>query len=95
MNGSVAFPTKCNEILFGVMAELASRRNVVNFKVGKRATNLATPTVACQDGLMQDLIAFRIEAKPPTFRTKRDHLVVGSPSKLAPAKKSAQIISRQ
>ena len=35
MNRSVALPTKCDEILFGVMAELASRRNVVNFKVGK------------------------------------------------------------
>jgi hypothetical protein len=35
MNGSVAFPTKCDEILFGVMAELASPRNVVNFKVGR------------------------------------------------------------
>jgi hypothetical protein len=95
MNRSVAFPTKCDEILFGVMAELASRRNVVNFKVGKRATNLATPTVACQDGMMEDLIAFPVEAKPRTLRAELRHLVVGSPSKLAPARKSAQIISRQ
>ena len=95
MNGSVAFPTKCNEILFGVMAELASRRNVVNFKVGKRATNLAAPPIAFKYRAMEDLIAFRIESKPRTLRAKLHHLAIGKPSRLAPARKSAQIISKQ
>jgi hypothetical protein len=95
MNGSVAFPTKCNEILFGVMAELASRRNVVNFKVGRRATNLAAPPIAFKYRVMEDLIAFLIEPKPRTLRAKPHHLAVDRLSLLAPAKKSAQIISRQ
>jgi hypothetical protein len=95
MNGSVAFPTKCDEILFGVTAELASRRNVVNFKVGKCTTNLATPPVAFQYRAMEDLIGFRIEAKPRILRARPRHLAIGRPSRLAPARKSAQIISRQ
>jgi hypothetical protein len=95
MNGSVAFPTKCDEILFGVVAEPISRRNVVNFKVGKGTTNPATPPVAFQYRVLQDLIGFRIEAKPRTLRAKPHHLAIGRPSRLAPARKSAQIISRQ
>jgi hypothetical protein len=35
MDPPVAFPTETDEILFGVVAESASRRHVVNFNVGK------------------------------------------------------------
>ena len=32
MNASVAFPTESDEILFSVMAQMTSRRDVVNFQ---------------------------------------------------------------
>jgi len=35
MDLAMAFPTKCDEILFGVIAKPTSRSDVVNFKVGK------------------------------------------------------------
>jgi hypothetical protein len=48
----VALRTESDEILFGVIAKPTSRRDVVNFKVGKRTTTLAAPPVAFQYRVM-------------------------------------------
>jgi len=46
MNLGVARGAKGNQVLFGIVAGLAAKLLVVNFKVGHRATSLTSPVVA-------------------------------------------------
>jgi len=49
MNLPVTFPTDGDEIFFSIMAQLTSRRNVVNFQPRTRAARLAAPSIPLQD----------------------------------------------
>jgi hypothetical protein len=49
MNLPVTFPTEGDEVFFNIMAQLTSRRDVVNFQSCARAARLAPPAAALQD----------------------------------------------
>jgi hypothetical protein len=53
MDLPVTMATECDEVFFRIVAQLASRRNVVDFESRTRPTRLATPAVALQDGMAQ------------------------------------------
>ena len=46
MNGDVTSTAKRNQVQLGIIAGLAAKLLVVDFKVGHCATRLASPTVA-------------------------------------------------
>jgi hypothetical protein len=48
VSGSVTVRAKRNEILFGIMAQLAPRADVVNLKIARRAAILAAPSIASE-----------------------------------------------
>ena len=45
----MAFGAKRDQILFGVISRLTAKLFVVDFKIGQRSAQLATPAVASQD----------------------------------------------
>jgi hypothetical protein len=49
----VAFPAKCNQIGFGVVAKCTSPSHVVNIEILKASTPLAAPVVTRQDFFTQ------------------------------------------
>ena len=46
MHCGMAFGTKCNEVLLGILPGVAAEFSVVNFEVGHCAASLASPVVA-------------------------------------------------
>jgi hypothetical protein len=61
MHASVAFGTKCYQILLRIIAGLAAEFFVMEFKIGRCATRLASPAVATQHLLAQIVILIGIE----------------------------------
>ena len=124
MSGRMASVAQCDEVLFGIVAGVATKFLVMNLKIRHRTARLTSPAVATQDLLPKSVVCNRIQPQAPRPRSDRAHeafslkpsrnscrcspgrnlknLVIenssvsGSPlSRLAPARKSAQIISRQ
>ena len=124
MHNGVAYRTKCDQVLLGIIAEVTAKFLVVNLKIGHCATQLASPAVATQHLVAQTVVLVGIEPQACVFRSDPSHdafsvtwcknACLSSPgrnlknrkadckrtsgfsfSRFAPAKKSAQIISRQ
>ncbi len=123
MQRSMAASAKCDQVLLGIISEVAPRFDMVYLEFANMSTALAPPAVALQYLMAQPSIGFRVESQSRASWAKRRHEAFrtcsrnscclgrgrnsksrpseiskasGFPfSRLAPAKKSAQIISRQ
>ena len=124
MHGVMANSTQCYQILLRIVAGLAAKLFVMNFKAGHCATRLASPAVATQHLMAQTVVLFGIQPQACMLRSEHSHDAFSvtwcrnvrfslpgrnlknrnadckrtselSFSIFAPAKKSAQIISRQ
>jgi hypothetical protein len=69
---SVARITKCDQVLFRVIPQLAPRSNVVNLEILQRTASLAAPTVTLQDFLAERCVKFRIEPQPRLSLPRRN-----------------------
>ena len=61
MDSSVAFNTKCHQVLGSVIAQSASRLNVMDLKIFHAPARLATPAVSLQDFIAKLAISFRVK----------------------------------
>jgi hypothetical protein len=61
MDAGMAVRAERDQVLFGVVAGMAAKLFVVNFKVGHRATRLTPPAIATQHLLSQTLVRNRIQ----------------------------------
>jgi hypothetical protein len=67
----MACGAKCDEILFRVAAESTPEFDVMNFKVGPRATGLALPSVATKDLQAQFAVSVAAQLDSRTLGQKR------------------------
>ncbi len=67
MQGPVTLPTDGNEIIFGIMPELTSRNDVVDFQAKTRSARLTTPSVSLQYCSMQRGVLFGRKTEPRLF----------------------------
>ncbi len=107
MAASVAFSVttdaKCNQVVPDIPAELASRLYVVNLQVLDGTAVLASPPISFQHLISDRGVFFRLEFESWLLLSKahrirwavHNELHGRVSSSLAPARKSAQIISRQ
>ncbi len=51
MYASVAGSAKSDQILFGIVSQLAPRLDMVHFKIGEASASLAAPAIALQVGI--------------------------------------------
>ncbi len=100
---SVTTHAKCNQIVRDIPAELASRLYVVNLQVLHGTAVLASPAISFQHLISDRGVFFRVQfeswlllAKAHGIRWAAHNELYGRvSSSLAPARKSAQIISKQ
>ena len=64
----VARGTERDQVLFSVMAGVAAKLFVMNFKVRHRAAGLTTPAIATQYLLSQPLVRHRIQSQAHRLR---------------------------
>ena len=62
-----------DEVLLGVVAEVAAWVDVVDLEVGRAAAGLATPAVALQYLLAKSTVGLGVEAKPGPAREQASH----------------------
>ena len=67
MHASVASGTKGNQVLIGIVARLATKFLVVNFKVRHRAARLASPAIAAQHLVAQLFVQLGIKPQGTKF----------------------------
>src|SRR5579862_1469360 len=103
---SMAIHTESDQISDFISAKPASKSQVVNVEVGRRPADLAAPTVTLQYPQSLRMILLRVQLQPKllphglfsnSLIQNSGPLLGGASSseRLAPARKSAQIISRQ
>ncbi len=95
---SVARNTKRNQVLHFIATELASRFQVMYLQIVRGAALLTTPAISLQYQLSYQLVFRRIQFDPRLLlsQTHQVHSIYRLVSRgFAPARKSAQIISRQ
>jgi hypothetical protein len=63
----------CNEVLFCVIATPTAKLDVVNFKVGSRATDLAAPSVSIKNLATERTISFSAQLLSGTLGTDSLH----------------------
>jgi len=99
---SMTTDAECNQIVRHIPTKLAPRLEVMNLQVLRGTAVLAAPTVSFQHMVSDPGIFFPVQLESrlllaEAHRTRRIQAQVYGPvsSSLAPARKSAQIISRQ
>ena len=103
MTFSVTTDAQCNQIVRDIPAKLASRLYVMNLQVLHGTAVLASPTISFKHLISDRGVFFRLQFESWLLLPKahRIHWVVHNElygrdsSSLAPARKSAQIISKQ
>ena len=69
----MAHHTKSDQILYRVIAEAASRLNVMDLKSLDAAAGLATPTVPLQDFAAELTVGFRLKSQAWPFGSNYSH----------------------
>src|SRR5579862_7298351 len=103
---SMAIHTESDQVADFISAKPASKSQVVDLEVGRRTADLAAPTVTLQYPQSLHMILLRVQLQPKllphvlfsnSLIQNSGPLLGGASSseRLAPARKSAQIISRQ
>jgi hypothetical protein len=63
MHRGMAFVAQRDQVRLGILAGTAAKLFVVNFKIGHRATRLASPTVAAEHLVAKLVVQFAVQAK--------------------------------
>ncbi len=73
MQPSMTLGAEGDEVLLGVVSELASWVDVVDLEVGTTAAVLAAPAIALQHLLAKVAVGLRVEAEPGAAREQASH----------------------
>jgi hypothetical protein len=63
MHSGVAFAAQRDQVLLRIVAGLAAKLFVMNFKIGHRAARLASPAVTAEHLIAKVVVRFRIQAQ--------------------------------
>jgi hypothetical protein len=64
MSLSVAPYTECDQVFFSVSTERASKADMVNLKIARISTSLASPSVTFEHSLAKPPIGVRVQSNP-------------------------------
>ena len=73
MHKSVARCAQGDQIVLGVVSELAPRVDVVDVEFARAPATLATPAIPLQDLLAQALVGLWVKLKPRAFWKEASH----------------------
>src|ERR1035441_2916178 len=71
VSGRMASVAQCDEVLFGIVAGVATKFLVMNLKIRHRTARLTSPAVATQDLLPKSVVCNRIQPQAPRPRSDR------------------------
>jgi hypothetical protein len=69
----VASRAQCKQVLFNVISEGASKTNVMDLKITRISTPLASPTVPLEHFAAELLVGSRIQSKPRSLGSQGAH----------------------
>lgn len=61
MNLAVALRAHCDEVLFLIIAHVATKKLVMELEIFVRTADLTRPAIPFQDGLAESLVCVRLE----------------------------------